>query len=327
MKYIKIFIIAVFISLLLQNCSPLKTLTIETISPSSVNLPRNFNKIAFLNFETDLNNDGKIDSILYKIITNEMSLGFRDATYNVAGVDTSDFLFVEGYPELEKFYFKDTINWQYLEKIPKSHSSNIFIVLDSLNISMETDQFPIGYYDPQYYIYREIAIKAYWKVFDILEKKKLDQYIYTDTLIWDATGYHESTLKDKLPSLERSIRETSYFAAMDYANRIFPSWQTETRQYFIFGNKDFEKAAKLAEQSRWLEAAELWDQYLNDIDREIASRANFNMAVASEILGEIDLAIKYAVKSYQIKSKSRTKYYINILKKRQQEIKQLQKQL
>ncbi len=327
MKYTKILIIAFFFSLLLQNCSPLKTLTIETIAPSTVNLPRNFKKIAFINFETDLNNDGEIDSVLYKIITNEISLGFRDASYTSAGVDTSDFLFVEGYPELKKFYFTDTIDWQYLDKISEKQSTDIFIVLDSLNISMETDQFLIGYYDPQYYTYREIAIKAYWKVFDILAKKKLDQYIYTDTLIWDATGYHEPTLKDKLPSLERSIRETSYFAAIDYANRIFPSWQTETRQYFISGNKDFEKAAKLAEQSNWLEAAELWDQYLNNIDREIASRANFNMAVASEILGEIDLAVKYAVKSYQIKSKSRTKYYINILKKRQQEIKKLQKQL
>jgi hypothetical protein len=297
------------------------------MKPSEINFPGDFNKIAFINLENDINNDGEIDTILYKLITSEMALGFRDASYTAAMIDSSDFLYVKGYPSNNHFYIQSAINWRYLKNISGNHA-DLFIVLDSLNLSMESDQFIIGGYDvPEYYAYREIAVQAYLKVFDLPNEKMIDQYTYTDTLFWDATAYTLNKLKSQLPSLEQSIREVSYFAAYDYANRIFPRWQLETRQYFVSGNEDFEKAAELAEEHQWLEAAELWDKYIQDQDRELASRANYNMAVASEMLGKLDLALKYAARSYVIKKKSRTKEYIYILQQRKDELQQLQQQL
>lgn len=328
MKYKKLFYLIILFSFLLQNCATVETLTIETVNPSAINFPGNFNQIAFVNFDNDINNNGEIDTLLYKIITNEMSIGFRDAAFSAAGIDTSDLLYVKGYPDNNDFYYKDTLNWEFLDNISGKKFADIFIVLDSVNLSMESDQFAINFYEPvEYYIYREIAIKAYWKVYDLVEKKQLDQYVYVDTLLWDGLSYFKSELKKKLPSVERSIRETSYFAALDYANRIFPNWQTETRYYFVSGNQDFEKAAKLVKQNEWTKAAELWDKYINDIDREIASRATFNMALASEMLGELELAVKYAERSYKIKNKSRTKYYIYTLQKRLEEIIKLKNQI
>lgn len=328
MKYRKLFYFSILFSFLLQSCTTLETLTIETVNPSAINFPGNFNQIAFVNFENDINNDGEIDTLLYEIITNEMSIGFRDAAFSAAGIDTSDLLYVKGYPDINDFYYKDTVDWKFLDNISGKKFADVFIVLDSLNLSMESDQFAINFYEPvEYYIYREVAIKAYWKVFDLVEKKELDRYVYVDTLLWDGVSYFKSELKKKLPSVERSLRETSYFAALDYANRIFPSWQKETRYYFVSGNQDFEKAAKLVKQNEWTKAAELWDKYINDVDREIASRATFNMALASEMLGELELAVKYAERSYKIKSKSRTKYYIYTLQKRLEEIKELQNQI
>ncbi|MDY6801155.1 MAG: DUF6340 family protein [Bacteroidota bacterium] len=329
MKSNKIFIILIILAFLLQNCAPqIKTLTIETISPSSINFPKNFNKIAFINFENDINDDGEIDSMLYKLITNEMALGFKDAIYSAPTIDTTDFLYVRGFPNKRYFYLKSGINWRYFNHISKNNNVDIFIILDSLNLTMESDQFRIGNFEnTEYYTYREIAIKAFWKVYDIVEKKQLDSFTYSDTIFWDAAAYNLTNLKEKLPSIERSIRETTYFAAYDYANRIFPGWQKETRQYFVKGNKDFEKAAKLVEKNKWIEAAELWDKYLNDTDREIASRAAYNMAVASEMLGEIGLAVEYAARSYKIKNKSRTKYYIQILQTRIGELEQLKNQI
>ena len=329
MKSYRIPVIFIMLALILQNCTPqLKTLTIETIEPSTINFPKNFNKIAFVNFESDINNDGTIDTMLYELITNEMALGFRDAIYSAANIDTADFLYDKDFPDKKDYYTNSTINWRYLENISGHSKADIFIMLDSLNLTMESDQFSIGTYDArEYYIYRELAIKAYWKVFDLVKKEQLDSYIYSDTLFWSGTSYSINRLKEELPSVERSIRETTYFSAFDYANRIFTRWQKESRQYFITGNKDFEKAAEFVEQNNWIEAAELWDKYLNDTDREIASRANFNMAVASEILGKLDLALKYAAQSYKIKNKSRTKYYIQILQTRIKEVEQLQNQL
>jgi len=329
MKSNKLFYILIILAFLLQNCAPqIKTLTIETIRPSSINFPNNYNKIAFINFENDINDDGEIDSVLYQLITTEMALGFRDAIYSAANIDTSDFLYVKGYPDKNSFYINQAVNWKYLKNLSESSNADLFIALDSLVLSMESDGFRFRYSNEnEYYAYRDIAIKAYWKIFDLVQKKQLDYYLYTDTLSWDATAYNLENVKKELKSIERSIRETSYFTAYDYGNRIFPSWQKETRQYFIDGNRDFEKAAEFVEQNKWTKAAELWDKYLKDTDREIASRAAYNMAVASEMLGELELALKYAARSYKIKSKSRTKYYIQILQKRIDELEQLKNQI
>ena len=328
MKYRWLIFISGILIIFFQSCQPLTSIQIETIVPAEIEFPGNFNKIVFINLATDINHDDKTDTLLYKIITEEMSLGFMDAIQFSANVDSTNFLYLKGYPDKDKLYKSDTISWQYLEKVSGNNNADIFIVLDSLNLSMMSDDITEYYYVPtEYYKYRELAVNIYWSVFDLVEKKRLDQYYYNDTLFWDARSYSKTEVERKMPSVERSIRETSYFAAADYANRIFPGWQSETRYYFHLGNKDFEKAAQFVKNNNWEEASKIWKKYTNGIDKEITSRACYNMAVASEMAGKIDLAIAWAVKSNNIKNKSRTRYYISLLKSRQKDLRKLQKQI
>lgn len=327
MKYRILIPILVF-SIILQSCQPLSTIQVETIIPAEINFPGNFNKVVFINLATDINHDEETDTLLYNIMTQEMSFGFMDAIQSSAGIDSTNFLFVKGYPRKDKLYIRDTVSWQYLEKISGNSNSDIFIVLDSLNLSMTNEVSKDMYYQPvQYYAYREVSISMYWSVFDLVAKKRLDKYHYIDTLFWDAESYYKPELEDKMPSVEKSIRETCYFAAIDYANRIFPTWKTEARYYFKLGNKDFEKADQYVQENDFEKAAELWKNYTNVIDKEIASRACYNMAFASEMMGKLDLAIAWAEKSKKIKNKQRTRYYISILKSRQEGLKKLQKQI
>ena len=328
MKYRLLTLISGIVLFIFQSCQPLTSIQIETIIPAKIEFPGNFNKIVFINLATDINHDDKTDTLLYKIITDEMSLGFMDAIQLSAGVDSTKFLYLKGYPDKDKLYESDTVSWQYLEKVSGNSDADIFIILDSLNFSMVSDVITEYYYVPtEYYKYRQLAINIYWSVFDLVEKKRLDQYHYNDTLLWDARGYFKVEVERKMPSVERSIRETSYFAAADYANRIFPGWQSETRYYFHLGNKDFEKAAQFVKDNNWEEASKIWKKYTNDIDKEVASRACYNMAFASEMEGKLGLAIAWAEKSNNIKNKTRTRYYISLLKNRQKDLKKLQEQI
>lgn len=328
MKYRLLTFIAGFLLFIFQSCQPLTSIKIETIVPADIDFPGNFNKIVFINLATDINYDDKMDTLLYNIITQEMSLGFMDAIQQSVGVDSSNFLYVKGYPEKEKFYKLDTVSWQYMKKISGQSDADIFIVLDSLNLSMESELIKESYsYPVEYYKYRQLAVNISWSVFDMVDKKRLDKYYYNDTLLWDARGYSKVEIDKKMQSVERSIRETSYFAAVDYAKRIFPEWQSETRYYFHLGNKDFVKADQFVKNENWEEASKIWKNYTNNIDKEIASRACYNMAFVSEIEGKLELAIEWAEKSNKIKNKSRTRYYISWLKIRQKDLKKLQKQI
>jgi hypothetical protein len=328
MKNRVLLFIILSISLLIYSCNPLSYIKVETIIPAEIEFPGNFNNTVFVNVANDLNNDNEIDTLLYKIITQEMSYGFMDAIRFSAGIDTSKFLYVKGFPQKEKLYDKDTVSWNYLKNISGNRNADIFIVLDSIKLSMNSDTGTDYYAVPsEYYGYRELAINAYWSIFDLFTKKRLDTYYYGDTLYWAEQSYSKVELKRKMPSVEQTIREASYFAAKDYANRIFPSWQTENRIYYHLGNKDFEKAAEYVKDYKWEEAIRIWEEYAADIDKEIASRACFNLAFANEMLGKMDLAIAWAKQSKSIKDKTRTRYYIAHLESRKQELQKLKKQV
>ncbi len=313
---------------LLFSCQPYTTMQIETIVPAKVEFPGNFNKIVFVNLETDLNHDDRTDTLLYDIITEEMSIGFMDAIQQSVGIDSTNFFYIQGFPNKNQYYLRDTISWQNLEKLSNKINSDIFIILDSMNLSMINRKYTDHYtYPMEYHVYRELAVNIYWSLYDVVERKRLDKFHYNDTLIWDVKGYIKSEVPTRMPAIERSIREASYFAAADYASRIFPGWQSETRYYFNKGNKDFEKAAQLINNNQWEEASVLWEKYTSVFDVEIASRACYNLAFYNEITGNMDMAIAWAEKSKDFKNKSRTRYYISKLKSRKKDLEKLQKQI
>lgn len=323
------YLITLIISLIIfQNCQPLTRMYIETAVPAKINFPGDYNKIVFINLEKDINNDGETDTLLYNIITEEMTLGFLNAAQNGMGIDTSKFLILRGFPIQEDIYKSDTISWDYLAKISQKNNADIFVVLDSLKLSMNEESYADYYsYPTEYYRSREISVSAYWSVFDLIMKTRLDKHYYSDTLFWESIAYTEFEAKEKLESVERAIRETAYFTAVDYSNRIFPGWQREVRFYFVTGNNDFNRAAQLAKKGEWDQASELWKPYVDHYDKEVASRAAYNLALANELKGKFITAIGWAERSNQIKSKTRTIKYINRLKERQQQLIKIQQQV
>ena len=216
-----------------SSCQPLTSLHIETLVPAKIEFPGDFNKLIFLNLDNDINNDNEIDTILYKIITDEMNLGFVEAINISSGIDNTDFLYVKGFPEKENLYKSDTISWNYLEKLAGNTNADIFIILDSISLTMNTESYTDYYsYPTEYYKYREISVNVFWSVFDLIEKRRLDKYHYGDTLFWETTGYSKTQVERELPSMERSLRELSFFAALDYGGRILPGWQIITKMMF-----------------------------------------------------------------------------------------------
>jgi hypothetical protein len=310
------------------SCQPLTSIEIETISPSSIDFPGAYNKIMFLNLDNDINDDSEIDTALYHIITKEMYLGFNDGIKNTPNIDSSRFIYYKQLPDFGSIYIKDTINWALLNELERNFKTDLLIVLDSIYFIMNSGNDANYYAEPfEYYKYREITIIAKWNLFDLYENKIIDTYLYCDTLVWDAVDTDMKRLERDFPSVVQNVREICYFSALDYSKRIFPIWSKKTRYFFVEGNKHFKAAAVLANSGKWVDASEIWKKYVKDKDKELASRACFNLAVANEILGNIDLAIEWAQLSFDIKEKKRTQYYILVLKNRKTDNKKLKYQL
>ncbi|MCG8410530.1 MAG: DUF6340 family protein [Bacteroidales bacterium] len=330
MKPVNKIIPFLFFIFLFTSCEPLKSLQIETLTPSQVNLPRDFNKILFVNLDNDINNDNEKDTMLYGVITEEMNYGFLEIINSTSFIDSLDYLYIQkGFPSGERLYQQDTISWDYLGKLAKNTQADIFVVLDSLSIDVNTESFADLESDPVvYFKYRELNVAIHWSMFSLKTRKRLDSYLYSDNFYWESSAYSKEKAGNQLPSLEKSVREISFFAAFDYGKRIFPNWQKETRFYFVTGNKDFTQAAKLVTDNEdWKQASVLWKKHINHIDREISSRACFNLALANEMQGNFAKALDWAMKSDKIKSKTKTRLYISILKQRNINTRKLKQQL
>ncbi|MBK6994271.1 MAG: hypothetical protein IPH31_04870 [Lewinellaceae bacterium] len=66
---------------------------------------------------------------------------------------------------------------------------------------------------------------------------------------------------------------------------------------------------------------------LSGDNRKAAGRAAFNMAVASEVSGNLDLALEWATKSWNDYGNKKARNYINIIKARQNDARKVDSQM
>jgi hypothetical protein len=78
-------------------------------------------------------------------------------------------------------------------------------------------------------------------------------------------------------------------------------------------------AFNLAKQDKWDDAIEIWKKFPYGKRKRLAAYAAYNLAVASETLDHIDLALEWASKSFFLNRNKFIEDYINILEKRKTE--------
>ena len=90
------------------------------------------------------------------------------------------------------------------------------------------------------------------------------------------------------------------------------------RKYFVKGTDNFRTGKRKARTGNWDEAGLLWAKETENPSRKIAGRAFYNMAIISEINGNIDEAIEWARRSYEDFNVRMGLRYIRMLEARKQ---------
>ncbi|MEA3505070.1 MAG: DUF6340 family protein, partial [Bacteroidota bacterium] len=116
----------------------------------------------------------------------------------------------------------------------------------------------------------------------------IDSKYYDDTLYWSVSGGLFDDLYDDMISRKDALYEVSYNSGIKFAERISPHWQSVNRLYYENSDEKMKLAAQYAELKEWKEAAKIWKE-VTVSDKKISSAlAKYNMAVASEMIGELD---------------------------------------
>jgi hypothetical protein len=158
------------------------------------------------------------------------------------------------------------------------------------------------------------VVKAGWRIYDVREKNILDEAAVSRNIMYHGKGINPLLAAQALIERKEAVKEVGNMAGHAYAFSIIPLWTRVTRDYYVRGSGNFKIATRKARTGNWNGAAQLWQAETSNPKRKIAGRACYNMAIISEINGDLDTAIDWAQKSYEYYGIRLALTYVNILK-------------
>lgn len=119
---------------------------------------------------------------------------------------------------------------------------------------------------------------------------------YNDTVWIDGAKSHFETLYD-LVDFERAVKHIVTRCGRQFAQSVTSHWRSTYRYIYVSGHNDFVVANYHVSQKDWERAELLWRNHLYSGNKNLAGKANYNMAVKSEKEGELLIALEYANKA------------------------------
>lgn len=162
----------------------------------------------------------------------------------------------------------------------------------------------------------ETIIKSGWRIYYPAAAGILDEFSFAESLGFTAKGISIIAAAGALRDRRNAIREVSRNAGRTYAERILPYRLNVTRIYFVKGTDNFGIAKRKAQTGKWDEAGTYWEKETANSKSKIAGRAWYNMAILSEINGDIDKAMELAARAWEDHKTRKALDYTRILERR-----------
>jgi len=165
----------------------------------------------------------------------------------------------------------------------------------------------------------ETLVKTGWRIYSPANRAILDEFIVAESIIFGGRGLDPVAAVSGIIQRKDAVKEVSRKAGNVYAMRLIPYRLRVNREYFVKGTSSFKTAKRLARLGRWDEAGELWNIETDNPKRKVAGRAHYNMAIISEINGDLDNAVTWAQTAYANFRIKKGLHYVRILENRQYE--------
>jgi hypothetical protein len=221
--------------------------------------------------------------------------------------------------------FPSPLSWDTVEKYCNENNADALFSLElfdtrsniDYSINKKNIKTPLGNIPSiEQQANMQTFVSAGWRIYDLRGKNILGEAIISRNIIFHGRGINPLLAAKALIDRKEAVKEVGNIAGHAYAFSIMPSWIRVSRDYYVRGNNNFKLATRKARTGNWDGAGKLWEAETNNPKNKIAGRACYNMAIISEINGDIDMAIKWAQKSYENYGIRLALSYVNILKNR-----------
>lgn len=306
-----------------------RTTQIEIMKPALFNLPEEIRTVAIINRASYQSDSVPFQYLNLNKIQTDTLVKYRALSNNCVNA-LSGFFEKEGYFGKVKNY-RDSLSVIYSstetgivtpEELFKKTKSDICIFLDRFNFNVVAIN---GFSD--------VVANGAALSWSIAIKTDTVGYLYNqmDTLVYEAADF-PFNLKDHA-KLNLLVNNSSEYLGRFFGSKIIPTWLTVERLYYKSNNQNMLLAEKYALNNEWLKAAEIWNKQSKNKNPRMAAKACYNMALACEMEGKLDVAIDWLVQSHSLLKennedhKENCKRYITVLALRKKEIDKLAHQV
>ncbi len=347
MKNLDRILVMLFSVFLFASCSSTNSLTLGVVEPARVPIPSDVLRVGIINRSIPSEGNSELDKI-DKILTLEgLNLDKEGAEASVTGlkdelsrINRFEKIIIIDDIEVQRKglgVFPAALSWNAIEQICEANGVDIIFSLEVYDTNTRVDydattvslpnSFGIKADIPGHRVTLRTALKNGWRVYDPQLKLVLDEFMYNKEIVSVGEGINPMRAIEAVVGRKESVMELSSGLGNLYALKIRPLRKRVTRNYFVKGTDNFEIGQRRAQAGDWNGAADLWEQELSNPDGKIAGRAFYNMAIINEINGDLEKAMEFASKSYTDYNTKDALRYINILKYRLAEKRELNRQL
>ncbi|MFT3936510.1 MAG: DUF6340 family protein [Chitinophagaceae bacterium] len=222
-------------------------------------------------------------------------------------------------------FFPTPLSWDEVEKICAENNADAVFSLELFDTDSKityaanpvTVKTPVGGVPAiEHLANMQTFVKTGWRIYDIKNRSIIDEYSVGKSLNYSAKGINPIVAAAGLINRKDAVKEVGAQSGHLYAQRILPYWIRVNREYYIKGSENFAIGTRMARTGNWKGAEEKWNRETTNPDGKIAGRACYNMAIISEINGDLDGAMQWAQRSYENYNNRLALTYVNILKNR-----------
>ena len=310
------------------------------MEPAPVSIPSNIKTIAVVDRSQASKASQSIDAVhkVFALESNDLQkAGAQASLHGLSDELMKNNRFTEVKPlniDLRSYgagVFPSALQWDSVDKICRESNTDALFSLElfdaesKINYAATPANINVGITNlpsVEHHVSMTTSVKTGWRIYDPSNRIILDEYVLGRDISSSGSGINPAAAVSALAGRIEAVKDVSTQAGQAYASRILPYWIRVSRDYFVGGDDNFKTAKRKAQSGNWDGAAEIWQQETKNTDGKLAGRACYNMAIISEINGNLDGAISWAQKSYEDYKIRVALNYLNILKyrKRQNEL-------
>lgn len=325
------FMSPVLFAIIFSSCKT-QQLYISIVEPAPVTIPSYIKSAGVLNRSLPQDNLKKVD-VIEKVLSLEgADLDKDGGEASIAGL-TDELKKNNRFTEIKSLtsvdlrssgfgIFPAPLEWSLVEKTCRDNNIDALFALEVFDTDTKISyqarktsiKTPLGSIPSlEHQADMLTIVKTGWRIYDPTGRNILDEYALAKDITFTARGINPVIAAAALIDRKEAVKEVGNKAGQAYAWRLLPNELRVTRDYYVKGTDNFKTAKRKAQTGNWDQAGQLWEKETTNPKGKIAGRACYNMAIISEINGDLDVAVKWAQKAYEDFNNRLALKYIDIL--------------